>query len=492
MFETAEVGNKLDKDTFKKEAPAVRAALLAVQRRIATSDLAPIIVIAGAEGAGKGETMALLLEWMDARGVETNVLWKPSDEERERPEYWRYWRALPPRGKLGIFFGSWYTAPIVERAFGRMKKAPFERALRRIRDFERLLTHEGVPVLKYWLHLGKAIEKKRIAQLSADPRARWRLSGNARRYFKRYDAFRRASEDAVRVTSTGFAPWTVVEAADDEYRNLTVTTSVLQALREAADEADARGKSRAAPRPALPQPKRVNVLRRLDLSQTMSHKAYDSRLADAQADVGRLTRKLAKAKRSLLLVFEGPDAAGKGGAIRRVTRAMSPYAYRVIAIAAPTDEEQAHPYLWRFWRHLPRRGRVTIYDRSWYGRVLVERIEGFALPAQWRRAYTEINEFEEQLDDAGTILCKFWLAISAKEQLRRFKDRQTTPYKQYKITEDDWRNRKKWDAYEAAACDMIERTSTGRSPWVLVEADDKYWARVKVVERVRDALAAAQ
>jgi polyphosphate:AMP phosphotransferase len=380
----------------------------------------------------------------------------------------------------------------VDRVFERIGAADFERAMRRARDFERMLTYEGVPVLKYWLHLSQAAEGKRIKQLRGDPRARWRLSPNAAKYFKHYDDFRRVSEDAVRLTSTGFAPWTVVEASDNEHRNLTVMTSVLHALQEALEEADAARAERQQRTPApLPRAKRVNVLRQLDLSRTLGDKAYDARLDGASADLGRLTRKLEKAERSLILVFEGPDAAGKGGAIRRLTRTMSPWVYRVIAIAAPTDEERAHPYLWRFWRHLPRRGRVTIYDRSWYGRVLVERVEGFARPEEWRRAYTEINDFEDQLVEAGTILLKFWLALSPEEQLRRFKDRQTTPYKQYKITEDDWRNRAKWDAYETAACDMIERTSTDRAPWVLVEANDKRWARVRVLETVRDALRAA-
>jgi polyphosphate kinase 2 (PPK2 family) len=194
------------------------------------------------------------------------------------------------------------------------------------------------------------------------------------------------------------------------------------------------------------------------------------------------------AERSMILVFEGPDAAGKGGAIRRVTGALNAHIYRVISVAAPTDEELAHPYLWRFWRHLPRRGRVTIYDRSWYGRVLVERIEGFASSAEWRRAYSEINDFEEQLTEAGNIIMKFWIAITADEQLQRFQDRQTTPYKQYKLTEEDWRNREKWDAYEAAACDMVERTSTTHAPWTLVEGNDKQWGRVKVVETVSQRL----
>jgi polyphosphate:AMP phosphotransferase len=448
-------------------------------------------VIAGAEGAGKSETVSLLLEWMDARGIETHVMWAPTDEERERPEFWRFWRALPPRGKIGIFFGSWYTRPVVQHALGDIDAVEFERAMRRIREFERMLTAEHFPVLKYHLHISKKVEKKRLKEFWNDPAKRWRVHENARKYFKRYDDFRRVTEEMLRLSNSGFAPWTVVESADTEYRNLTVATSLLQALEEAAGEAEARAAAKRPKRPPpLPKPKRRNVLRQLRMTQTLSEKQYDRRLTAAQAEIGRLTRGLEKADRSLLVAFEGPDAAGKGGAIRRLTQAMSPYVYRVIGIAAPTDEERAHPYLWRFWRNLPRQGRVTIYDRSWYGRVLVERLEGFARQEEWQRAYSEINEFEEQLAEGGVIVVKVWLAITADEQLRRFRDRQKTPFKQYKITDEDWRNRNKWDGYEAAACDMIERTSTSVAPWTLVEGNNKQWARVKVAEAVRDRLLA--
>ncbi|MDH5197977.1 MAG: polyphosphate:AMP phosphotransferase, partial [Gemmatimonadota bacterium] len=424
-------------------------------------------------------------------GLETNVLWEPNDEERERPEYWRFWRMLPARGKIGIFFGSWYTQPVVQYALGKIDGAEFERCMGRVRGFERMLAAEGFPVLKYYLHLSKKAERKQLKTLFADPATRWRVHENAKKFFKRYDDFRHAAEEQLRLTSMDFAPWTVVEAVDDEYRNMTVAKSLLRSLEVAADDAEARAKAgRPKISSASPRPKRRNVLRTLKMDRTLSGKQYDKRLVTAQADLGRLTRDLAAAGRSLLALFEGPDAAGKGGAIRRLTAAMSPYLYRVIGIAAPTDEERAHPYLWRFWRHLPRRGRVTIYDRSWYGRVLVERLEGFAKAEEWQRAYTEINDFEEQMAEGGIILMKFWIAITAEEQLQRFKERQHTPFKQYKITEEDWRNRKKWDGYEAAACDMIERTSTSAAPWTLVEGNNKRWARVKVAESVRDRLAA--
>jgi polyphosphate:AMP phosphotransferase len=321
--------------------------------------------------------------------------------------------------------------------------------------------------------------------MKKDPRLRWRVSPQTWDFFKDYDAFRKVSERAVELTSTGFAPWTLVDAEDKHYRNLTVVTTLLQGLREAL----ARPLRPAAggpveAKPALPTRSEGNVIRDLDLGKKLTDREYDRLMPDLQATLGRLARKLHDSQRSMILVFEGADAAGKGGAIRRLTAAVDPRLYRVTSVAAPTDEERAHPYLWRFWRHLPGRGHITIYDRSWYGRVLVERIEGFCAPEDWRRAYSEINGFEEQLTEFGIIILKFWLAIGPDEQLKRFKDRQGTPYKQYKITEEDWRNRAKWDAYEAAAADMVERNGTDAAPWVLVEANDKAWARVKVIKAV--------
>jgi AMP-polyphosphate phosphotransferase len=270
-----------------------------------------------------------------------------------------------------------------------------------------------------------------------------------------------------------------------------VARVLLEALRGRLDQAKS-GPPASEPRPVHLPPEAVNVITRLDMSLALDPGTYEKELLEAQGKLGLLSRRLRKRERSLILVFEGPDAAGKGGAIRRLTAAMDARNYQVLSVAAPTDEERAHPYLWRFWRHLPPSGRVTIYDRSWYGRVLVERIEGFARPDQWQRAYEEINAFEEQLTESGMIVVKFWLAITPDEQLRRFQDRQTTQYKQYKLTAEDWRNRDRWSAYEGAASEMIERTGTEAAPWVLVEGNNKEWARVKVlkavVRRVQSAL----
>lgn len=482
MFETAEVGNKMNKADYEKALPALREALLSAQRALAVSKSAVVLLVGGVEGAGKAEAVSRLLEWMDARGIETHVMGDPTDEERERPPMWRFWRTLPAKGHMGIYIGTWYTEPIVDRVFGGIGEGRFNLLMDRNVAFEYMLAKEGVLVIKVWLHLKEDALRKRLKKLASDPTKRWRVNERDWKYLKKYERFRSVSERALRRTGTGKAPWFIVEATDQRYRDLTVGRHVAAAIEgRLAEEA-------AAPPvklvPDRPKPHRINIIRNLDLAQQLPVDAYEHRLAKGMAHINVLTRKLYDKQRSLILVFEGPDAAGKGGSIRRLTAAMDARNYQHIAISAPTDEERAHPYLWRFWRPLPRRGRVTIYDRSWYGRVLVERIEGFCSREEWERAYAEINAFEEELTEFGTIVVKFWLAISPQEQLRRFKDRQLTPYKQYKITQEDWRNRAKWEAYEAAAVDMVDRTSCENAPWVLVEAEDKNWARIKVMETV--------
>lgn len=482
MFETAEVGNKLDKAAFKREVPVVRAELLEIQKELAASGTAVAVLVGGVEGAGKTETVNQLLEWLDARGVETHVMDQPTPDERERPPMWRFWMSLPPKGHMGIFLGSWYTQPIVDRVFGKCGDGAFHRQLDHIVEFETMLAREGVLVVKFWLHLKEKALRKRMAELAKAPLQRWRVTERDLKFVKKYARFRRVSEQALMHTSTGDAPWHIVEAVDPRYRHLAVAKTLLAQMRERLSQQAASGKLKRAP--DLSKPPAKNILRSADLTRALREKAYEKRLLKAQAELNPLTRRLHQKKHSMILVFEGPDAAGKGGAIRRLTQAMDARTYRVISVAAPTDEERAHPYLWRFWRHLPRLGRVTIYDRSWYGRVLVERVEGFCAREEWQRAYSEINCFEECLVEFGTILIKFWLAVSPQEQLGRFKDRQVTPYKQYKITEEDWRNRAKWDAYEAAAVEMIDKASTSESPWIIVPAEDKNYARIAVLETV--------
>ena len=482
MFESAELGHQVDKKTYERAVSGLREALLNAQYDLSTAARFPVvIVIGGVDGAGKGETVNLLNEWMDPRHIHTHAFAEPSDEEREHPRMWRFWRALPPKGKIGILFGAWHTEPIIKRVMREMTQTELDSEIERIVRFERMLTDEGALLIKLWFHLSKERQRKRLNGLEKDPQTRWRVTDTDWARFKLYDRFRAVSEYYLRHTSIGEASWRVIEGEDARYRSLTVGKLLLVSLRERLD--------RRAPAPSatkspalLPAIDGRTMLGALDLSKRLSKENYDSQLEKWQGRLNLLSRE-AKFKRiSVTILFEGSDAAGKGGAIRRVTAALDARQYQGISIAAPTEEERAQPYLWRFWRHLPRRGRFTIYDRSWYGRVLVERVEGFCAEVDWMRAYSEINDFEEQLVLKRTVLAKFWMQIDENEQLKRFKLREKTSFKRFKITAEDWRNRKKWDAYQVAANEMIERTSTSLAPWTLVESNDKFHARVKVLK----------
>lgn len=490
MFESADLEHVIDKATYQREEPKLRAALLNAQYDLAENGKFPVlIVIGGVDGAGKGETVALLNEWMDPRHIHTHAFPEPSDEERERPPMWRFWRALPPKGKIGILFGAWHTEPLVRRALGQSSRAEVDQAIARINRFEKMLADEGTLILKFWFHLSKAQQKQRLRALEKDPETRWRVTKADWQRFKRYDDFRRVSEHFLRQTSTAEGPWIVVPGADPCYRSLTVGRQLLAAMRERLDGKPAPARERAVP--PVPALDKTSVLRSLDLDQSLAKKVYEKALEKWQGRLNLLSRDPRFRQHAAVLVFEGNDAAGKGGAIRRITAALDARQYQGIPIAAPTSEERAQPYLWRFWRHIPRRGRFAIFDRSWYGRVLVERVEGFCGEADWMRAYPEINDFESQLVRSGIVLVKFWLAISKAEQYQRFKAREQIEFKRFKITAEDWRNRKKWDAYEAAVCDMVDRTSTDIAPWTLVEANDKYFARIKILKTVCGALEAA-
>lgn len=490
MFESAELGHKIDKATFRAEVPKLRAALLDAQFDLRQNGKFPVIIlISGVDGAGKGETINVLYEWMDARYLSTLAFSAPSDEERERPYMWRYWRALPPKGRTGVFSGSWYSDPIRDHILDRLAKGDLDQRMDQINRFEAMLVNEGALVLKFWFHLSKEGQRTRLKAMEKDPRTAWRVTKESWARLKTYDKLQEAAAHVLRMTNTPWAPWIVVEGTDDRYRSLTVGKVVLDALQKRL--ADPRDQNYPVAPPLAPKIDSLDVLTALDLTQKLEHKQYEAELAHWQGRLAELVRAPEFRKRSLIIAFEGSDAAGKGGAIRRITAAMDARQYQIIPVAAPTEEERAQPYLWRFWRHMPRVGRVAIFDRTWYGRVLVERVEGFCGEADWLRAYTEINDFEHELREAGAIVVKFWLQISDEEQLRRFKEREQISFKRFKITEEDWRNRDKWDVYSEAVGDMVDRTSTEIAPWTLVEANDKRWARVKVLRTINQALEAA-
>lgn len=488
MFDSANLEHRIDKATYQREELQLREALLNAQFDLYEHGrFSVLILIAGVEGAGKGETVNLLNVWMDPRHIYTHAFPESSDEERERPPIWRFWRALPPKGKIGIFFGAWHTQPIVQRVQGKIGSHAFASAIGDIMRFEKMLCDEGVLLLKYWFHLSKVQQHTRLKQLAKDPKTRWRVTADEWKYAKMYDRFVQVCEPFLRQTSTGETPWMVIPGADPYYHSLLVGRHLLTTLRE---RLDASGPQPASKRVAtlLPPVDALNVLRALTLDQPMSHEVYQTELEKWQGRLNLLSRHNKFKHLAVVVVFEGNDAAGKGGAIRRVTQALDARCYHNISTAAPSEEERAQPYLWRFWRHIPRRGRFAIFDRSWYGRVLVERVEGFCTEADWMRAYSEINDFEQQLVRHSIVVVKFWLAVSQEEQLRRFHEREEVVFKRFKLTAEDWRNREKWDAYETAVCDMVDRTSTSIAPWTLVEANNKYHTRIKVLKTLCHAV----
>lgn len=491
MFEAAEIGHTLPKGEYKRIEPQLRADLLDAQYELSQDGRFPVVIlISGVRGAGKGETVNLLNEWMDPRHIHNHAFDNPTDEESARPPMWRYWRALPPKGSIGMLFGSWYTAPIIDRVFKRTRRADLAQSVDEIRRFERMLADDGALLLKFWFHLSKKRQRERLRALQDDPETRWRVTQRDWDFFKYYDRFYRISEETLRTTSEPWAPWTVVEGTDPQYRVATVARTLLEAMR--ARIASKAGRTAALPphqlTPLVRPADGRDLLSQLDLSHSLPRKSFEAELGKQQKRLALLTRDPRFRDHTVIAVFEGMDAAGKGGAIRRITGSIDARLYRVIPIAAPTDEERAQPYLWRFWRHVPMKGRYTIYDRSWYGRVLVERVEKFAAEVDWARAFSEINDFEEQLARNGSIILKYWLQISKEEQLRRFKEREKTRHKQFKITDEDWRNRKKWDLYQVAAAEMVERTSTAAAPWTLVPSNDKYYARIQVITALCDRI----
>lgn len=531
MFETAELGRTIPKETYKKSEVILRQELLELQVRLRRQGESQVILVfAGVDGAGKGETVNLINEWMDPRWLSTRAFDEPADVERERPEFWRYWLALPPRGRIGMYMSAWYHSAVLDRVHGAIDDAMLERRIERIVTFENELADDGAIILKFWMHLSRDAQHTRLEALEADPLTRARVTAQDWANWKMYDKFVAAAERIIMRTNSGKAPWNIVEGVDSNFRSLTVGTILRDTLNRRIEEVQiernlkkeskakvqaemaamvdarlaaskerekAKGGKQAKPKDHKKAAEKVEVaapvtvLTHLDMSVSLAKSEYRKSLRKWQARLHELHLIARQKGVSTILVFEGPDAGGKGGAIRRLTAAMDARNYQVFGFAAPTDEEKAQHYLWRFWRHLGRAGRFTIFDRSWYGRVLVERVEGYANEDEWRRAYAEINDFEEQLIAHGVVLSKFWIHISKDEQLERFRLREATPYKRWKLTEEDWRNREKWDEYELAVNDMVQYTSTSLAPWTLVPGNDKRFARVKTLETVCGRLEAA-
>ncbi len=485
---------RLSKQVYRARALRVREQLVQLQLELKHAPFKVMLILAGPEGSGRGNLLNTLAEWLDPRGVDTFSYHAPTDDERAHPHQWRFWRSLPGIGRIGLYAGSWYTETLREEARSERALSHVAREAERIRDFEKLLVDGGTLIIKVWLDLSKEAQGRRLRTLRADPATAWRVSDEDWHHHQIYDRLAKTARLIRAKTNRPRAQWTLVAAEDERARDLAVAQLIVARFRQ---QQRLFARHAAPPRPAPPRslrPAGLRRLRALPLDQELSESDYDELRERALGRLNRAVREALAAGRSIVFVFEGWDAAGKGGAIRRLTSAIDPRDYRVIPVAKPTVEEKHAHYLWRFWRDMPRDGRVAVFDRSWYGRVLVERVEGFCRPDEWKRAFAEINALERELTDHGTIVVKYWLHISHAEQLRRFRDREAAPHKRHKLNAEDWRNRRQRSAYEIAIGDMLALTDKKNAPWHLIPADNKRYARIEVLRlatrRIEAALAA--
>ena len=482
MLEDAHDNHRISKEEYDERERSLRVDLLNAQFDLQSADFSVVVLIAGDDRLGVNDLIRLIHEWMDARYLQTWIFSVPTAEEQERPRAWRYWRVMPPKGRIGVYAGGWGQPAISERVRGLISRDAFDRRLRLIRTFEEAIAADGTLVLKFWLHLPRKYLKRRMVKAALDQTSSWQVEEADWQTYEYYDESLPYIEQLMRETSTDVCRWRVLPGHNKRYRNLQFAETLLGEIN-----------SRLAGKPPAPDPgpmpgtKPKDALGTVDLSLKLGRKAYRDALEEQQARLAKLTRLARRVGKSAVLVFEGWDAAGKGGAIRRITSAMSVRDYRVAPVGAPTEEELARHYLWRFWRRLPRAGRMLIFDRSWYGRVLVERVEKLAATDEWQRAYGEITAFEDEILERGIVLCKFWLRLDPDEQLARFKARENTPYKKYKLTDEDYRNRNRWPDYVDAVNEMVARTSTPEAPWSLVPANSKRHARIEVLKTVCDA-----
>ena len=491
MLHEALSGRRLTKLEYQHELPQLQDGLLDAQFELRKSrPRAVVVIVTGIPAAGRSEVVNELLGWLDPKFVTVYGFRAPNDVERQRPPLWRYWRVMPPKGRIAILHGGWYddflTASVREP---KRPAAEVQREVDRIRRLERMLVADGVAVVKVHLHVGPELQRRRLHRLTKDKTTRWRVTAEDRWYARHYARVESAFEHCLEVTQQPCAPWHVIDGTDRQHRALEVGRVLLKGIEGRL--------GRVAGRPDLPPPAKLRTLAaRVKLPTTqrgpaVAEEDYDRRLEELQGRLALLSRRSKFAEHSVVALFEGMDAAGKGGAIRRITAALDARQYRVVPISAPTPEELARPYLWRFWFPLPPRGNYTIFDRSWYGRVLVERVHGLAARPDWQRAYGEINEFELELTEHRVIVAKFWMSVSLAEQLARFRERDRNPLKRFKVDPEDWRNRREWKDYQAAARDMIALTNTSHAPWTVVPADDKRRARLEVLQALCERIEAA-
>lgn len=489
------------KKEFKSMIDMASARLGRLQRDCKEEKIPVFITFDGFDAAGKGQQINRLIQALDPRGFDVYTGDKTGEEEAMHPFLWRFFTKIPAAGRITIFDTSWYRIVQTDRFEGQTRKGELTAAFEDILAFERQLTDDGMVLIKLFLAISEKEQKERFEKLESSKETAWRVTKADWKRNEHYKEYWKISQEMMVRTDTKYAPWHIIDANKKNAAALQIMNIVADAMETALerkrDNAKVLHEEETSAEQGLPdvlfqnahqQETVQEVLNKADLTKTLNADKYHKRLDKLQKKLELLHSELYRQRIPVILGFEGWDAAGKGGAIRRLTSHLDPRGYEVCPTASPNDVEKSHHYLWRFWNRMPKDGHIAVFDRTWYGRVMVERIEGFCTEAEWKRAYEEINQMERHLSNHGAVILKFWLHIDKDEQERRFNDRMTNPEKRWKITDEDWRNREKWDQYETAVNEMLVRTSTECAPWIVVEGNSKYYARIKVLETVVKAL----
>ena len=476
---------KPDDDALREALKKEQETLAGYQTKIKEARLPVMVIFEGWGAAGKGSIIGRVIKNIDPRFFRVKTMVDATPEEKRYPFLYRYMLEIPEEGKFEFFDGYWMEEIVQGYARGELSEKEYEERIHSVNTTERSLTDNGYLVMKFFFEIDKKEQRKRLNALLSDKNTKWRVSPQDEKQNAHYERYEKLYDRYLTDTNRSTSPWYIIDAENKKWAEL----QVLQFLNQGIDTA-LKNHAYAAPIlqntfPLVQMP----LLKDVSLDdKTVSDEEYKDELDRLQDELSDLHNELYRRKIPVIIVYEGWDAAGKGGNIKRLTAALDPRGYVVQPIPSPEPHEKARHFLWRFWTRLPKEGHIAIFDRSWYGRVMVERLEGFCSEDDWKRAYNEINEFERQLTDWGAVVLKFWIQIDQDTQLARFNDRQNTPEKQWKLTEEDWRNREKWPQYEEAINEMLEKTSTENAPWYIIESNDKKYARLKTLRILIDAL----
>lgn len=485
MLKNIDLDIRLSKKEYKKNREGLHIRLGTLQREAREAGLPVVFIFEGWEAAGKGTLLSKLTQALDPRGFSVYHASPQNHRQLDCSFLLPFWKKTPPAGRILFFDKSWYRYLVFGRLEGSLSKKQLSSAYQDAKNFENLMCDAGVLVIKFFLHISKPQQKKRLSILAKNKNSSWRITPEVKKRHKKYSQLEQEYSSMLDATNTEKAPWTIVEANDERHAVGKIFNTAIELLENQLHKKKGRTSASKRHLPGVaPLTTMCSPMETADLTLTLNEDAYSNKLKKCQSRLRDLGYQIYQSGLPVIIVYEGWDAAGKGGNIRRLVQEIDPRGYEVVPVAAPDNLEKSHHYLWRFWNKMPTSGHITIFDRSWYGRVLVERVENLCPQQDWQRAYSEIRNMEQHLTQGNTVIIKFWLQIDGKEQLKRFRERERVPHKHWKLTDEDWRNRKKYSKYVKAVEDMISQTDTQIAPWHVIPANCKRYARIACMETV--------